>query len=78
LDELLARGALRSEERRTAQRRIEGLRALVPLASQLEEFWLEPEHQATDAWQAYADINAVTLATSLVPEGFLGPREEGS
>ena len=71
LDELVAGGALRSEDRRAVVRRIEGLRTLVPLAGHIEEFWLEPEHQAACVWQAHVDINAVMLATSLVPDGFL-------
>ncbi len=51
---------------------LDGLVAFVPLAAVLEKFWLDPAHQATDAWRDQLDMNSVMLATSLVPDGFLG------
>lgn len=47
------------------------LRRQVPLARELEQFWLDPEHQAVASWTEHIDINAVMLATSLVPGGYL-------
>lgn len=43
----------------------------VPLRTEIESFWLDPDHRRTAAWREHADINAVMLATSLVPGGFL-------
>jgi hypothetical protein len=43
----------------------------VPLAERLEEFWLDPAHQAAPSWTAHRDINAVTLTACLAPEGTL-------
>jgi len=37
----------------------------------IEDFWLEPDHQAVQTWQEHADINSVMLATSLAPDAFL-------
>ena len=45
--------------------------AFVPLAARLEDFWLEPAHQAAASWTEHRDINAVTLAACLAPEGTL-------
>jgi hypothetical protein len=43
----------------------------VRLRSEIETFWLEPEHRRVDTWLDHANINDVMLATSLEPEGFL-------
>lgn len=43
------------------------------LAGALESFWRERDPQAHATWTAHADINAVTLAACLAPEGALGP-----
>ena len=50
---------------------LERLQAHVPLATALEDFWLEPAHQAAASWTEHADINAVTLAATLAPRGAL-------
>ena len=47
------------------------LLAFVPLAQRLEDFWLEPAQQAVPSWTEHRDINAVTLAACLAPEGTL-------
>jgi len=44
----------------------------LPLRSKIESFWLDPKNRATSTWLDHADINDVMLATSLVPDGFLG------
>ena len=41
------------------------LAAFLPLASDLEAYWLEPRHQRVPTWMDHLDINAVTLAASL-------------
>ncbi len=40
-------------------------------APAIEDFWLGPAGQRSDTWIGHGDINAVMLATSLAPEGFL-------
>lgn len=50
---------------------IERLRPYIPLIDSIEGFWLEPEHRAGRTWKEHEDINAVMLATTLAPEGFL-------
>ena len=47
----------------------------LPLKDTIERFWSEPAHQHVQSWTAHEDINAVMLATSLAPHGYLGGRE---
>ena len=42
-----------------------------PLAERIEAFWSDPAHRLSSAWMDHRDINAVMLATSLVPESYL-------
>ena len=50
----------------------------VPLRTAIESFWLRPEHRANAAWHQHGDINAVMLATCLLPDGFLDLRVASS
>jgi hypothetical protein len=50
---------------------VEPLRPFLPLADTLEKFWLAPANQAAQSWAGHRDINSVTLAASLAPEGAL-------
>jgi len=43
----------------------------LPLAKEIEKFWLLNEHQKVSTWTEHIDINSVMLATSLEPQGFL-------
>ena len=43
------------------------------LADRILEFWLKKENRETLAWLGHRDINMVMLATSLIPDGYLGP-----
>ncbi len=43
------------------------------LASRIEDFWADPANRQSRQWADHRDINAVMLATSLAPAGFLGP-----
>ena len=43
----------------------------LPLAKEIEKFWLLKEHQKVSSWTEHIDINSVMLATSLEPQGFL-------
>ncbi len=51
--------------------RLAGFEAYGRLRSELESFWLDPEHRGASTWIEHRDINEVMLATSLVPDGFL-------
>ena len=42
------------------------------LIHEIESFWLKPVNQESYSWREHLDINTVMLATSLVPDGFLG------
>ena len=50
---------------------LDALIAQVPLARRISGHWSDPAQQATPAWRAHEDINAVMLATSLAPDGYL-------
>lgn len=50
---------------------LQALMHFVPIGEQIEGFWRDPVNQSASTWQEHRDINAVMLATSLVPEGFL-------
>lgn len=43
------------------------------LAARIDDFWSEPAHRQPDSWTDHREINAVMLATSLSPGGYLGP-----
>jgi len=51
--------------------RLQALMEYAPIATTIESFWRDPEHQRTQTWFEHRDINDVMLATSLAPEGFL-------
>jgi hypothetical protein len=42
------------------------------LGGEIAAYWLRAAHRETRTWRDHQDINDVMLATSLVPEGFLG------
>lgn len=48
------------------------LRPYLAMRERIEAFWLEPVHRESPTWTGHHDINAVMLATSLAPEGYLG------
>jgi hypothetical protein len=48
-----------------------GLKQYLPLAGEIEAFWLDPVQQRSATWIEHQDINTVMLATSLVPDGYL-------
>jgi len=53
---------------------LEGLVQYLPLAGDIEAFWLDPAQQRSATWIEHQDINTVMLATSLVPNGYLDLR----
>ena len=44
------------------------VRPYKPLAGQIEAFWSDSEHRLGTTWTDHRDINAVMLATSLMPK----------
>jgi hypothetical protein len=72
LADLSQAGDLSAGVRGALARSLDELRPFVPLAAAIEHFWLDPEHQAARSWREHLDIDAVMLATSLLPDGFLG------
>jgi len=52
-------------------RKIEALARYLPLAGEIEDFWLYGSNRGTGTWSEHRDINMVMLATSLAPDGFL-------
>jgi len=50
---------------------LEALSPHLPLAREIERFWLAPDHRDAESWRAHEDINAVMLATALVPSGYI-------
>ncbi|HKI86885.1 MAG TPA: hypothetical protein VKA53_09075 [Thermoanaerobaculia bacterium] len=43
------------------------------MGAAIERFWSKPIHRDNATWREHEDINAVMLATSVAPEGYLGP-----
>jgi hypothetical protein len=66
--DLVTRGALKAPVAELVGR----LERDVPMAAALEEAWLAPGAQRVPTWTEHRDINAVTLAASVAPEGYLG------
>lgn len=65
-------GAGGFDDARALHARLDGLARWLPLKDEIEAFWREPAHRRTANWMAHEDINAVMLATSLAPDGYLG------
>ncbi len=53
------------------QQIVERLLSYLPLAKEITDFWQNPHNQQAETWKDHLDINAVMLATSLAPDGFL-------
>ena len=51
--------------------RLARLERYTPWSATIERFWLEPAHHEVETWKEHQDINAVMLATSLAPDGYL-------
>jgi hypothetical protein len=55
-----------------AQARLSDLARHLPLARRIDAFWGAASNREGPSWRAHRDINAVMLATSLAPGGYLG------
>lgn len=53
------------------------IQPLLRLSRTIEQVWLAPENRHFAAWTDHQDINDVMLATSLAPDGYLGPAPDG-
>jgi hypothetical protein len=51
--------------------RLERLMRYHPMIDAIEGFWMEPANRRSATWREHEDINAVMLAASLAPGGFL-------
>jgi hypothetical protein len=51
--------------------KIQAVRAFASLTHQIESCWLDHGAQRLETWMEHQDINAVMLATSLSPAGYL-------
>ena len=52
-------------------RMVAELSEYLPLAEEIEQFWLDEENRRAGTWTEHQEINMVMLATSLAPDGFL-------
>ncbi len=50
---------------------VRALEGAAPLADAIEAFWLDEAHRSASTWTQHREINEVTLAASLAPDGFL-------
>jgi hypothetical protein len=50
---------------------VDTLLEYMPLAEEIERFWMEGKNRETLNWTDHREINTVMLATSLAPRGFL-------
>jgi hypothetical protein len=63
--------ALRARPPRDANQ-LAPLARYLPLAGRIDDFWCAAGNRQSPTWRAHGDINAVMLATSLAPDGYLG------
>jgi hypothetical protein len=52
--------------------RLANLARYLPLAERIDDFWCAAASRQGPTWRAHGDINAVMLATSVAPGGYLG------
>jgi len=71
MKDMIRLGKDRLADARKTEALVAKLSAFQPVAENLEDFWLAPEHQKVGTWNEHLNINSVMLATSLIPEGFL-------
>jgi hypothetical protein len=50
----------------------EAFRQYLPLGEAITRFWMDGRNREAGSWTEHREINMVMLATSLLPEGFLG------
>lgn len=75
---VLERDAASLDAQPNLRNALDQLIAQVPLARTLTQTWCEVEHSRDPQWRTHEDINAVMLATALVPTGYIELGESGS
>ena len=68
---VLERDAASLDAQPVLRKALDQLVAQVPLARTLVDTWCEVERSGDAQWRAHEDINAVMLATALVPSGYI-------
>jgi hypothetical protein len=68
---VLERDAASLDAQPTLRKALDQLVAQVPLARTICDTWCEIERSDDPQWRAHEDINAVMLATALVPSGYI-------
>jgi hypothetical protein len=68
---VLERDAASLDAQPALRKALDQLVAQVPLARTLIDTWCEVERSRDPLWRAHEDINAVMLATALVPSGYI-------
>ena len=68
---VLERDAASLDAQPMLRKALDHLVAQVPLARTLIDTWCEVERSQDPHWRAHEDINAVMLATALVPSGYI-------
>jgi hypothetical protein len=71
LRQMLSENPDRFGEQRFLASQVQSLGQYESFAKIIENFWLAHDHRQVAAWIAHQDINAVMLATSLAPDGYL-------
>ena len=71
LQGLIERHPSLSGEKHRVHPIMEGLIRYIPLAEEIETFWLHRTNRQSRTWKEHREINMVMLATSLAPEGYL-------
>lgn len=62
----------RLRDSRAVRAGVEALERFLPLADTIEAFWLDRDNRSASTWKDHLDINRAMLASSLVPDGYLG------
>jgi hypothetical protein len=68
IETLVARGVAQTP---VSAERLAGLERHALLRDRIERFWADPSNQDASTWREHLDINAVMLATSMLPDQFL-------
>ncbi|MGB9978658.1 hypothetical protein [Methanobacterium sp.] len=58
-------------EKDLIEQRVESLMTYLPIAEDIEQFWIDSRNEKHRSWTSHQDINMVMLATSLAPDEFL-------
>ncbi len=71
IEQLLETQTVEGVSEKMLRSQLEVFESYRPLQEYIETFWLDEENQKSSTWTEHLDINAVMLATSLLPDGYL-------